>query len=513
MSIKRNTTYNIVGLVIPLAVTIFTFPILLRNMGQARFGVLALFWAIWSYSQIFDFGMARATTNLIAKEAHAADPLRPNAILWTSFTISGVIGVVGALLVFGGGTFWLHTWGSPDIAFHEEVVDALPFIALAIPLIFIGSVFNGALAAREKFLTTAVIRIGSSAINQISAVIATMVVNPELETVVMVSVTVSALAIIVSGLAATRVIGAGGYRFDRTIMGSLTGYGGWVMLANMIAPLLTTIDQFIIGAMLGPAAVTTYVIPSSLATRVFGLATSFNTALFPRLSRVEREDADRLAQRAAQASCIVMTGVCGVAIILAHDFLKLWLGPDIANKSGLIAEMAFAGIWINSLAYIPYTTMFSRGRPELVAKLFAVQAVPYALGLWSLIAFLGVPGAALASLMRMAICSAMFCRAEPNGSASSGILTIGGLFVAIAFGTRRNLEAWSPGGHRTGRDPRLCDISLGRAKRAGPAHNLRQMVRSRELKTPRRGLPCHATLPQSGGFRHVISSVMPYFRR
>jgi hypothetical protein len=129
---------------------------------------------------------------------------------------------------------------------------------------------------------------------------------------------------------------------------------------------------------------------------------------------------------------------------LVHEFLKLWLGPDIADKSGLIAEMAFAGIWINSLAFIPYTMMFSQGRPSLVAKLFAVQALPYALGLWSLIAILGVPGAALASLMRMAICSAMFCRAEPNGSASSGILTIGGLFVAVAFGLAEILRPGLP---------------------------------------------------------------------
>jgi O-antigen/teichoic acid export membrane protein len=443
MSIKHNTAYNIVAMATPLVVTIMTFPVLLHTMGEARYGVLALIWAILAYSQIFDFGLARATTNAIAQRADDG-PARRNAILWTSFTISASIGVAGALLVFSAGTFWLHSWSAPDKAFHEETIRALPFIALAIPVVLIGSVFDGALAAREKFLTTAVIRITSTIINQVGVVIATLVLNPELETVVMVSVAISALTVVSSGLAATRTIGAGSYCFDRTVMRSLVGYGGWVMLAGMIAPLLTTIDQFIIGAMLGPAAVTTYVIPNSLAMRVFGLATSFNQALFPRLSRLGREDADQIARRAARASCIVMTGVCGVAIILARDFLRLWLGPGIADKSGLIAEMLFTGIWINSLAFVPYTMMFSRGRPALVAKLFAVQAVPYALGLSSCIALLGVPGAALASLLRMLICSAMFCRAEPNGSVSFGIVTISGLFVAVAFGLAEVLKPGLP---------------------------------------------------------------------
>jgi O-antigen/teichoic acid export membrane protein len=440
MSIKRNTLYNVAAVVIPLAVTIVTFPVLLRNMGEARYGVLALLLAIWSYSQIFDFGLARATTNLIAQAAHDPGPARRNAILWTSLTVSGAIGGGVGLLVFVGGTFWLQSASGADKAFHEETIKALPFIAFAIPLIFIGAVFDGALAAREKFLTTAVIRIASTVVSLTSVVIATVAFNPELETVVLVSVTVSALTVAASGLVAARTIGAGGYCFDRAIMRSLVRYGGWVMLAGMIAPLLTTIDQFIIGAMLGPAAVTIYVIPNSLAGRMFGLTTSFNQAIFPRLSRASSEDAHHLSRRAARASCVVMTGLCGVAILLARDFLKLWLGQGIADKSGLIAEILFAGIWINSLAFVPYTTMLGRGRPSLVAKLFAVQALPYALGLWLLIAIFGVRGAALASLTRMAICSTIFCRAEPSGAVSSGILMVCGLLMGAAFGLAEILQ-------------------------------------------------------------------------
>ena len=60
-----------------VVVAIFSIPILIRDLGTDRFGVLALAWAIVGYASLFDLGLGRALTQLVAQKL-GADPARRN---------------------------------------------------------------------------------------------------------------------------------------------------------------------------------------------------------------------------------------------------------------------------------------------------------------------------------------------------------------------------------------------------------------------------------------------------
>ena len=55
--ITRNVVWNLVGTLIPLFVAIIAFPVLIRGLGEIRFGILGISWAIVGYFSLFDLGL------------------------------------------------------------------------------------------------------------------------------------------------------------------------------------------------------------------------------------------------------------------------------------------------------------------------------------------------------------------------------------------------------------------------------------------------------------------------
>jgi O-antigen/teichoic acid export membrane protein len=66
--LARNVVWNLIGGGAPMLVAVFCIPILAKGLGTDRFGVLALAWALIGYTSLFDLGLGRALTQLVAKK-------------------------------------------------------------------------------------------------------------------------------------------------------------------------------------------------------------------------------------------------------------------------------------------------------------------------------------------------------------------------------------------------------------------------------------------------------------
>jgi O-antigen/teichoic acid export membrane protein len=64
--LARNTIWNLLGQLLPMAVAVVTIPPLVRGIFLARFGVLSLAWIVIGYFTLFDRGIGRALTELVA---------------------------------------------------------------------------------------------------------------------------------------------------------------------------------------------------------------------------------------------------------------------------------------------------------------------------------------------------------------------------------------------------------------------------------------------------------------
>ena len=99
--LMRNTAWNLLGQILPLVAGVFAIPVVIRHLGTERFGLLTLVWLVVGYFSLFDFGLGRALTSLVAqklgesKEHELPSLISTAKLLMLGFSIAG--GIVLAL--------------------------------------------------------------------------------------------------------------------------------------------------------------------------------------------------------------------------------------------------------------------------------------------------------------------------------------------------------------------------------------------------------------------------------
>ena len=104
--LARGVMWNLVGQVAPILAGVVALPVLLRFLGVDRLGVITLSWMVIGYFNVFDLGLGRAITKLIAEKLGAGGEGELRALAGTGLLLMGAMGLVGTVSV-GLGTHWL----------------------------------------------------------------------------------------------------------------------------------------------------------------------------------------------------------------------------------------------------------------------------------------------------------------------------------------------------------------------------------------------------------------------
>jgi O-antigen/teichoic acid export membrane protein len=406
-SLKVNFAFNVVGAVLPIAIALVTVPIYISHIGAARYGVLSIVWLILGYFGFLDFGLSRAATNALAKLTNASKEERASVFM-TSLYFNLFLGTFGGAVFYIAGGMLLPFLVSLSEAMRTEVVTAVPWIACMLPIALVSGVGRGAIQSRERFLDLNVLDLIGFTLGQLLPLLFIVLMGPSLAVVIPAALLARALSVAVNLGWVARIEGVSTLLiFDRSRFKELFKFGFWVTVTNVVGPLLVSVDQLLVGSTLGAAAVTYYAVPMSFVSRSQVLSLSLAATLFPRFSQLSPKEAMPLATKAVLSLGYGFGAICGPAIVIGELFLTLWLGADFAFHATLVLELLLIGAWFNGIAYIPYSFLQGQGRPDLVAKLHALEFLPFIALLWFLLHRFGLLGAALAWSTRVAVDSAL----------------------------------------------------------------------------------------------------------
>jgi O-antigen/teichoic acid export membrane protein len=401
-TLKTNFVINVFGAVVPLAVALVTVPIYLRHVGDARYGVLSIVWVLLGYFGFLDLGLSRAAANALARLRDAPQEARAR-VLVTTLVLNLGLGLFGSLCLAIFGNYLLqHVLGVPDVL-KPEIAQAFPWIVGLFPLALVSGVGIGALESRERFLLANVLQVSGTSLGQVVPVILAVMISPSLAIVIPAAVVARALSVAAILIAVYLDEGPLSLAdFDRRQAKKLLSYGGWISVSAIIGPILSSLDQFVIGSVLNVASVAHYAVPMNLVMRSQVFAGAFSRTLFPRMSSIGRDEAHSLASRALITLAYGYGAICAPAIILTPVFFKYWISGDFAAVAAPEAQILFFGGWINGLAFVPYGLLQSQGRPDITGKFHAAEVLPFIGILWVLTSAYGITGAALAWSLRCA---------------------------------------------------------------------------------------------------------------
>lgn len=400
MSVTRNTTYNVIGTLVPVIVALVTIPIYIKMIGDERYAVLSIAWLLLGYFGVFDLGIGKAAAQRIS--ILQTKSYEKSVTFWTALSLNASLGALGGIVILPVAQYFFSEQFKVDSNFVPEILNALPWLVLAVPLATITSVLNGALQGMEKFAHINIINSTGSILFQVLPLFVALQGIVDLEVLLAVAIVARFSGLIVLFFVAVRFVS---YKRVPTFSGAearkLLKFGGWVAISSFVSPIMVMADRFIIGAVLGAKAVTIYAVPYQLAERSTLIPNALGSSLFPRFAKGGKSDPKVLAIDSINILQLFMTSLILIVILQADFILSIWISPDFAKESSLVLKIILIGFWVNGLARIPFNMLQASGKPKIVAISHLVQILPYCLLLLVGLNMWGIEGAAFAFSLRV----------------------------------------------------------------------------------------------------------------
>lgn len=339
--------YSALAYIIPLIGMFFSYKVYDDVLGRSMSGVYIFATSFSTTLTFLGFGVSNAVTKMIAERSdikYQSDIIDSGIIFYFLVGVLSVVGIVFYIdrLVSGLGLMD----GQKNIAMVSLIWGAL---ALPVALVneVLGAALKGQLKYKEVVFCRLVLSVGSFVLSPIlvkffsMGVIGLSVVN----LLSYVSCVVAALIF----LSKTR----GGILFSKNknnikniyfLTKKLINTGWAIALVGILAFIYFQGQRYIVAMELGAASVAAYVYAYSVSSRVHGLISASTEVVFPIAANksASKEEIINLYYKSLSGGAVMAAIMCGVLYFMAEIIVKVWLGRDDSDVSGLIKIFSVA---------------------------------------------------------------------------------------------------------------------------------------------------------------------------
>jgi O-antigen/teichoic acid export membrane protein len=410
--VRSNLVANQVGFVLPVLVTFFLSPYVVRTLGDTWYGLWSLIVSLTSHYGMLTLGVQSATTRYLAWAAEQSDPTQTNryvnAALWMLLPAA-------ALCLLIGGTIA----GLLDTAFnvpaeHLRVAQfACLLVAVTSAVNFASATFSCILTAHQRFDTLNLVRTIAFVIR--SALTFVLLLGG----FGIVALAVLGLAVMAASgavfwvLARAQVPGWSLSRrhVDKESFRTLVAYGVKSFVGIAAQTLTYQFSLLIIGMFMRPEDITVFALASGLLYYVVQFVNAIVHVLDPyatqRYARHGVEGVRRLFLDGSAFMYVVGGALVAGAIVFARPFFSLWIDPEHAH-SGTILTLLIVPQFFNVGSRFGHSILVAMARiGKFNAMALAGAIASVVLGIL-LVRPWGTTGVAVGALVPMVVVDAVW---------------------------------------------------------------------------------------------------------
>lgn len=376
--IARDTVYNLLGRGLPLVVGLATTPFIVRFLGEERFGLFSIGFALISSFFVFDMGLGRAVAKYGAAYRVSQREAEIPLLIWSAVGLQAVLGTLGGLLLAALTPYLVSDVFVIPEALESEARQVFYLLAATIVLSLLEFSFAGALEAYQRFGLLNAVR---APINVISLLVVVWVAWMDGGLPLFFGLFLVSRFILIGLLfvACSRTVPDFLRRMAFSIDGirPLFHFGKWVTLSNMLAPALMYADRFLLGTIGSMGQVAYYAAPFQVVERLLIIPGTLSSTLFPTVSALESGRATKQLQALSLQAIhflVCIMGLMGVVLAAGAPWIVwVFFGEEYLAHSVSVFRILLLGVAVNGVAFIPDSVVQGCGRPDMSAKFHLIE--------------------------------------------------------------------------------------------------------------------------------------------
>lgn len=375
-SLHENAFWEISSRIWTLVIVFFLTPFLITKLGSHNYGIYVIVMSVTGFMSVLNFGMGEATLRFLAYYHERNDILDLNRIITSSFVIYLLVGGIGCiiLLIFANGIASLFKMSPTETALAKDMLKLMGIIFFFDCL---SATFNAIPAALQRYDLKTKITIFQSII-QVTGTVILLLSGYGIYALVVLTLFVTLFIQLIYLFVARRLLPGIALRFNNLKMGmrEVFNYSFYSMLSNIMGIIWANADRLLLGAFIGPNAVSFLSVPQQMVFRGNMLISGACAVLLPRFSTMQIDD--KLKQLFLTSAFIMLNASIALFVpmtVLVKDFLGLWITADFAANSFFIAQLISASFIISG-PYFPLQMLLGAiNRPQWVTMIGLSNAI------------------------------------------------------------------------------------------------------------------------------------------
>ncbi|MCU1235226.1 MAG: polysaccharide biosynthesis protein [Candidatus Solibacter sp.] len=396
----KNSTWSVIGVTANIFVGIFLSPYIVRLLGQERFGIWSLVFALLDYLWLFDLGLTPAVANLLTRHLARKEPVAINEVINTAMCYFAGIALLLWLITatLGPG---LVTMFKVPAAYRRDFTGLILMTGMSWGICVVLQMYVAALDAFQRFdLTNRVTML--TVLCRSTGYVLVLALGGGLMEVGAVYVISQLLGSLLHARNFASVFPALRFspRFVKwPVFREILSYGIPAFFASGSGLLLNQSAPMMIGHFLPTVFVGFFALPLKLVQNVTDIVSRI--ALVTR-SRVAELDANAKRRAVAQLAIDVNRYCFAVYMpfvivlgLFGKQLIRLWLGEQFAEHSApLLPLMLISSAFVLGGQYNSSAVLFGLGEHRGYARLLACEGAISVTALFFVVPRFGIFGAA-----------------------------------------------------------------------------------------------------------------------